>query len=84
MATSKPGSARFKGDGLITFPDVPGAIKGEKVLKAAGYDARLVAPPPSFRMGCELGLEILGSNMPEIERLFKEKGVEYSGFVSLS
>ena len=50
---------QFKGDAIITFNDVPLAIKAEKALKAAGFEERLVAPPPQFRLGCALGLEIM-------------------------
>jgi nitrogen fixation protein NifU and related proteins len=75
--------AKFKGDVIITFGEVPLAIRAEKALKAAGFESRLVAPPPQFRLGCALGLEIDSSQREAITRLLKEKGIEISRMVSL-
>ena len=83
MDNLNPRNARFKGDTIITFPDVPAAIKGERTLKLAGYGTRLVAPPPKFRLGCDLGLEILMSQQAEILHLFQEKDILYSRIVPL-
>jgi hypothetical protein len=69
---------KFKGDGIITFQDVPIALKAEKVLKAAGIEYRLVAPPPKFRLGCALGVEIMLSRQQEILDLFQQKDVPVS------
>jgi hypothetical protein len=69
---------KFKGDGIITFQDVPIAIRAEKVLKAAGIEVKLVAPPPKFRLGCALGVEILLSRKQEILDLFRQKDVPIS------
>ena len=69
---------KFKGDGIITFQDVPIAIRAEKVLKAAGIDVKLVAPPPKFRLGCALGVEIMLSRKREILDLFQQKDVPIS------
>jgi hypothetical protein len=74
---------RFKGNGLITFEDVPIALKAEKVLKAAGIENKLVAPPPKFRMGCALGVEIMIAKKDEIIALFKQKDVPVSKIVEL-
>jgi nitrogen fixation NifU-like protein len=73
----------FKGDAIITFEDVPLAIKAEKALKAAGFPNRLVAPPPQFRLGCALGLEVLSAQREAIERLLTEKSIAISRMVSL-
>jgi hypothetical protein len=70
--------AKFKGDGIITFQDVPVAIRAEKILKAAGIEVKLVAPPPKFRLGCALGVEILLSRKQEILDLFQQKDVPVS------
>jgi hypothetical protein len=83
MDILKPAGTRFKGDTLITFPDVPSAIRGEKILKRAGHPTRLVAPPPKFRLGCDLGLEILASQQQEIMRLFREHAVDYARVIVL-
>lgn len=56
----KTGGSPLKetGKGLVIFDVVEEAIKGEKMLRAAGLSCRLVAPPPSLRKGCDLALEI--------------------------
>jgi len=69
---------KFKGDGIITFHDVPLALKAERVLKAAGIEVKLVAPPPKFRLGCALGVEILLSRKQKILDLFQQKDVPIS------
>jgi hypothetical protein len=77
-------SKRFIGDGIIIFHDVAGAMKGEKAIKAAGYESRLVAPPPEMRMGCDLALEINLVEQPGVERLFKDRDVPYKQILPLT
>ena len=69
--------ASFEGGGLVIFRDVQEAMKAEKVLKLADYDVKLVAPPPELRKGCDLALEVNLVEKLGIERLFREKDVEY-------
>jgi len=69
--------AKFEGGGLVLFQEVSQAIAGEKILKAAGYLVRLVAPPPELRKGCDLAVEINLIEQPGIERLLKEKDMAY-------
>ena len=66
---------KFIGDGIVIFHNVADAMKGEKAVKAAGYDVKLIAPPPQMRMGCDLALEINLVEKPGIERLLQEKSV---------
>lgn len=66
--------SRFKRDGkgpaieeavgLFLFDNVNEAIAGEKVLKAAGYNVALVAPPHHLRTGCDLSVAL-----PRIEHV---------------
>ncbi len=74
---------RFYGEGLFLFEKVEDAIKAEKVLKSADYMAKLVAPPPSLRKGCDLAVEINLVEQIGIERLFNEKNVDYIEVVPL-
>lgn len=67
----------FEGGGLVLFTTVEEAIKGEKVLKGAGYAAKLVAPPAELRKGCDLAVEINLVEQMGVERLFKQKDVDY-------
>ena len=76
--------AKFKGDGIVIFHNVADAMKGEKAVKTAGYDVKLIAPPPQLRMGCDLALEINLVEKPGIERLLKEKGVDVVSISPLS
>jgi hypothetical protein len=67
----------FEGGGLVLFMDVQDAMVAEKVLKAADYAVKLVAPPPELRRGCDLAVEINLVEQPGIERLLKEKETGY-------
>jgi hypothetical protein len=79
MPETKKSGTVFKGDGIIIFHDVAQAIQGEKLLKKAGYETRLIAPPPQYRVGCDLSLEIDLKNAGAMEQLFREKGAGYVG-----
>jgi len=68
---------KVDGGGLIIFQDVSQAIQAEKILRSGGYDIKLVAPPPKYRMGCDLGLEINLVEKAGIARLLLEKDVPY-------
>jgi len=67
----------FEGSGLVLCTDVKRAIRAERVLKDAGYAVRLVAPPIELRKGCDLAVEIYLVEQLGIERLLKEKNVDY-------
>jgi hypothetical protein len=73
----------FEGGGLVLFMDVHDAMSAEKVLKAADYAIKLVAPPPELRRGCDLALEINLVEQPGIERLLKEKEAGYVSVLPL-
>ena len=82
MVFGKKG-ASFKGDGIIISQDVPQAIQAEKVIKTNGYEVKLVAPPPEFRIGCDLALEVNLVESAGIERLLKDRDVPYIGIYPL-
>lgn len=84
MEATRQKKAVFAGDGIIIFPDVAGAMKGEKAVRAAGYDVKLVAPPPDMRMGCDLALEVNLVEKQGLERLLKEKDVAYVQIMPLT
>lgn len=71
----------FKGSGLVIFADVQEALKAEKVLKAADYGVRLVAPPAALRKGCDLAVEMNLVERFGIERLFREQDVAHVDIV---
>ena len=68
----------FEGGGLLLFLEVADAIRAEKVLKEAGYQVKLVAPPPRLRKGCDLAVEINLVERPGIQRVLDKKDVSYA------
>ena len=79
MVGSNKNDAAFKGDGIIIFQDVAQAVQAEKIMRKAGYEVRLIAPPPQYRMGCDLSLETNLAWQTGIEQLLKENGAGYVG-----
>lgn len=64
----------FEACGLVLFHSVEEALGGERALKTADIENRLVAPPPQLRRGCDLALEINLVERPAVERaLLAEK-----------
>ncbi len=46
------------GRGILGFEHTSEVIKAENVLKKAGWDIRVMGPPPEIRSGCDLVIEI--------------------------
>jgi len=67
--TESPGAGEALG--LFLFDEVPHALHAERVLKAAGYDLSLVAPPPHLRAGCDLAVAI-----PRLEHIGAERTLQ--------
>jgi YedE family putative selenium metabolism protein len=84
LEKNKSQQAAFSGDSIITFQNVSSAMKAEKAIKTAGYEVKLVAPPPEMRMGCDLALEINLVETPGIERLLQETRAPYVQILPLS
>jgi hypothetical protein len=77
MAFMKRKKAAFEGGGLVLVSEVQEAMLAEKILKKAGYQVRLVAPPPELRKGCDLAVEINLVEKPGIERILSQNDVVY-------
>jgi len=73
----------FKGDGIVIFAEVSHAIQAERLIKGAGYEVKLIAPPPELRMGCDLALETNLVESNGIERLMKEQDAAFVGIFPL-
>lgn len=43
--------------GLFVFENTSEVIRAERVLKEAGFQVRVVGPPPEIRKGCDLAIE---------------------------
>jgi hypothetical protein len=81
MAFFRRKKPSFEGGGLVLFEDVQDAMTAEKVLRKAEYAAKLVAPPPELRRGCDLALEVNLVEQPSIERALKEQDAAYVSVV---
>jgi hypothetical protein len=68
---------KFIGNGLLTFANTPIALKFEKLIKNAGYQVKLVAPPPDMKRGCDLSIEINLSDRNNIEKILKVHKISY-------
>jgi hypothetical protein len=68
--------------GLFLFDEVPHALAGERVLKAAGYGVELVAPPPNLRAGCDLAVALPRVEHVGAERALAEAGVHVRDWVN--
>ncbi len=57
---------------LVVFDYISHAMRGKYVLEQAGLKMREVAPPPEYRTGCDLALEIASEDVDQAEdALFK-------------
>jgi Putative Se/S carrier protein-like len=52
------------GAGILVFASTSEVIKAEKILKAAGWQIRVMGPPPEIQTGCDLVIEF-----PLVEKL---------------
>ncbi len=77
MAFLKRKKAAFEGGGLVLFSEVSEAIRAEKTLKKAGYQVKLVAPPPELRKGCDLAVAINLVEKLGVERVLNQGDVAY-------
>jgi len=84
MLFAKEKKNSFDGGGLVLFQEVSEAMKAEKVIRGAGYEVKLVAPPPQLRKGCDLAVEINLVEQPSIERMLNEEAVPYVSIVPLN
>jgi len=69
--------------GLAMFPEIPMIFKAEEVLKQNGLAARVVAPPPHLREGCDLAVEFDILEKPAVERTLREQNLELLHILSL-
>lgn len=62
---------------LVVFEYIHHAMRGNHVLGQAGYKLREVAPPPEYRTGCDLALEIASEDVDAVERLLEKNDILY-------
>ena len=73
----------IEGGGLVLFNAVEEAMRGERLLKGADFDVRLVAPPPILRKGCDLALEINLVEKMGIERTLRDRNAHFLDILPL-
>ena len=71
MAEEAPGQEKA----LVVFDYIYHALRAKHVLSEAGFSLREVAPPPEYRTGCDLAIEINATDVDEAERILDEKKV---------
>ena len=69
--------------GLILLKNVQDAMKAERILKLKNFEAKLVAPPPEVRVGCDLAVEINIIDSYGAETVLKQYGVIALDILSL-
>ncbi len=57
-------SAEEHGRGILIFKNTTDVIRAENILKAKGWEIKVMGPPPNIRTGCDLVIEF-----PLIEEL---------------
>lgn len=60
---------------LVIFDYIVYAMRGEHLVKQAGFKMKTVAPPPEYRTGCDLALAIDATDVDAVERLLEDNDV---------
>lgn len=60
---------------LLIFANTSDVIRAEDLLKSRAKPARAVGPPPEFRKGCDLALEIPLVEQPEILQILESEKI---------
>jgi hypothetical protein len=63
-----------KPKGVLLYKSVQEVIRIQKFLEAKGFSARLIAPPPEFRVGCDLAIEFDLLEQEAVETALKTEG----------
>jgi hypothetical protein len=61
--------------GILVFDNTSEVIRAETILKTAGWDIRVMGPPPEIRSGCDLVIEFPLIEELNILRSLREDGV---------
>lgn len=61
-----------QGRGLLVFDHTSEVIRAEKLLKANGWEIKVMGPPPEIQKGCDLVIEIPLMEELNISRLLEQ------------
>ncbi len=68
---------------LIVFDYIYYAMRAKHFLERAEYKPREVAPPPEYRTGCDLALEINAEDVDPIERILDKNDILFMDILFL-
>jgi hypothetical protein len=68
---------------VILFNTVKDGLLAEKVILKNNYFAKKIAPPPDYRKGCEISIEIRIDEQNDIEHLLLKKGIQHQGIIKI-
>jgi hypothetical protein len=77
----KPKEQEDKKYAIILFELVQDGMQAEEALKTAGFECRVVGPPPEVRMGCDLGVLIDAQQQVGVERIIQDLEIPYIDIV---
>jgi len=60
-----------KPHGILLYGSVQEVIQAHKMLENNGFKVRLIAPPPEFRVGCDLAIEFNLLEQEAVETMIK-------------
>ncbi len=60
---------------LVIFDYIVFAMRGEHVIREAGFKMKTVAPPSAYRTGCDLALAINATDVDAVERVLEDNDV---------
>ena len=72
---SKPPAAQNLDRGILVFENTSEVIRAEGILKANGWDIRVMGPPPEIRSGCDLVIEFPFLEQLTIVRILREANI---------
>jgi hypothetical protein len=68
---------------LIVFDYIYYAMRAKHFLEQAGYTSKEVAPPPEYRTGCDLALEINAEDVDPVERILDKNDILFMDILFL-
>jgi hypothetical protein len=71
-------NAPAKEKALVVFEYIGHAMRGKYVLEQTGLKMREVAPPPEYRTGCDLALEIDTEDVDAAERVLEKNDILFT------
>ena len=68
---------------LVVFDYIYYAMRAKHFLEYHGFESREVAPPPEYRTGCDMALEIEASDIDRVETILDENNVLFMDILFL-